>query len=169
MHRSWMSMFSVRFFSAGLLVASLFFPCQSFAQLSSASVNGTIRDQKGAVIPGATVVLHNVDTSVDHQVVSNGSGAYAILNLSPGHYTLEAKASGFDPERIAAFVLAVDQVATFDFSLAVGSTVETVNVEAAAAQLDVSSANLGTVIETKQTEVRASMTRPRQRTATNTR
>src|SRR6266567_2607935 len=120
------------------------------AQLSSASVNGTVRDQKGAVIPGATVILHNVDTGVDHQVESNGSGAYAILNLVPGKYSLEARASGFNPQKIGEFVLAVDQIATFDLSLSVGSTTEVVNVEAAAAQLDVTSANLGTVIETKQ-------------------
>ena len=151
MYRWCANRLSARFFAAGVLaVAMLLFPSRSFAQLSSASVNGTIRDQRGAVVPGATVVLHNVDTSVDHQVVSNGSGAYAILNLVPGHYTLEAKATGFNPQKIDQFELAVDQIATFDFALAVGSTVETVNVEATAAQLDVSSANLGTVIETRQ-------------------
>jgi hypothetical protein len=130
------------------LLALLSIPC--YAQLSSASVNGTIRDQKGAVIPGATVLLHNVDTNVDRQVESNGSGAYAILNLVPGKYTLAARAAGFNPQQISQFVLAVDQIATFDFTLAVGGTTEVVNVEAAAAQLDVTSANLGTVIETKQ-------------------
>jgi hypothetical protein len=137
--------------AAGVVAATLVFlsvPC--IAQLSSASVNGTVRDQKGAVIPGATVLLHNVDTSVEHQVESNGSGAYAILNLVPGKYSLEARASGFNPQKIEQFVLAVDQIATFDFGLNVGSTTEVVNVEAAAAQLDVTSANLGTVIETKQ-------------------
>ena len=136
---------------AGVIAAifiSLSLPCG--AQLSSASVNGTIRDQKGSVIPDATVLLHNVDTNVDRQVESNGSGAYAILNLVPGKYMLTAKASGFNPQQISQFVLAVDQIATFDFTLSVGGTTEVVNVEAAAAQLDLTSANLGTVIETKQ-------------------
>jgi len=132
--------------AAILLLLSV--PCS--AQLSSASVNGTVRDPKGAVIPGATVVLHNVETNVDHQVQSNGSGAYALLNVVPGKYTLEARASGFNPQRIEQFALVVDQIATFDFTLNVGSTTEVVNVSAAAAQLDVTSANLGTVIETKQ-------------------
>ncbi len=122
----------------------------SGAQLSTASVNGTIRDQKGAVIPGATVVLHNVDTDVARQVVSNGSGAYAILDIVPGRYILEATATGFNSQKIAQFVLAVDQIATLDFTLTVGSTTQVVNVAATAAQLDVTSANLGTVIETRQ-------------------
>jgi len=120
------------------------------AQLSTATVNGTVRDSQGAVIPGATVVLRNVDTNVEHQAVSNGTGAYAIFDITPGRYTLEANATGFNPQKYAQFVLAVDQIATFDFSLKVGSTTQVVNVEAVAPQLDVSSANLGTVIEAKQ-------------------
>ena len=140
-----------RIFAATVLAAlSLLFAIPSAAQLSSASVNGTIRDQKGAVVPGATVILHNVDTNVDHTAVSNGTGGYVILDIVPGKYTLEAKAAGFNPQKVNQFVLAVDQIATFDFALAVGSATETVNVEATAAQLDVTSANLGTVIETKQ-------------------
>lgn len=130
--------------SAGILMTVLMLLCiPSFAQLSTASVNGVIRDPKGAVIPGATVVLHNVDTNVDHESTSNGAGAYAILNITPGKYTLEAKAAGFRPQQIAPFVLAVDQIATFDVSLAVGAQTEVVNVDATAAvQLDVTSANL---------------------------
>jgi hypothetical protein len=120
------------------------------AQLSSASVNGTIRDPGGAVVPGATVVLHNVDTNVDHQTISNGAGAYAILNITPGRYTLEARGTGFNPQKVDQFVLAVDQIATFDFALSVGSSSQTVTVDASAAQLNVTNANLGTVIETKQ-------------------
>jgi hypothetical protein len=138
-------------FIAGVIAAilvSLSLPCS--AQLSSASVNGTIRDQKGAVIPDATVTVHNVDTNVDHQAESNGSGAYALLNLVPGKYTLSARASGFNLQQIQPFVLAVDQIATFDITLTVGGTTEVVSVEAGTVQLDVTSANLGTVIETKQ-------------------
>ena len=89
--------FYKNYVAAGIVAAillSLSVPCS--AQLSSASVNGTIRDQKGAVIQDATVVVHNVDTSVDHQAETNGSGAYALLNLVPGKYTLSARASGWD-------------------------------------------------------------------------
>jgi Carboxypeptidase regulatory-like domain len=136
----------------GLFVVTIvvFVANQSFGQLSTASVNGVVRDPKGAVIPGATVVLRSVDTSVEHRSVTNGSGEYVILNITPGSYTLEASAPGFNPQKISQFVLAVDQIATFDISLVVGSTTQVVTVEAAAAQLDVTSANLGTVIETKQ-------------------
>src|SRR5271156_6122224 len=120
------------------------------AQVSTASVNGVIRDPKGSVIPGANIVLASGDTSVEHTSVSNGSGEYVFLNITPGSYTLSASAQGFNPQKVAEFVLAVSQIATLDFSLSVGSKQEVVNVEATEAQLEATSASLGTVIETKQ-------------------
>ena len=120
------------------------------AQVSTASVNGVVRDPQGAVIPGATIVLHSVETSVEHTSVSNSAGNYVILNITPGRYTIGANAQGFTPQKTEEFVLAVNQIATFDFSLKVGSETQVVAVEATAAQLDVTGATLGTVIETKQ-------------------
>jgi hypothetical protein len=120
------------------------------AQVSTASVNGVIRDPKGSVIPGASMVLSSVDTSVERTSVANGSGDYVFLNITPGRYTLSASAQGFNPQKVAEFVLAVSQIATFDFTLTVGTQTQVVTVEGTAAQLDVSSASLGTVIATKQ-------------------
>ena len=120
------------------------------AQVSTASVNGVIRDPKGAVIPGATVVLRNGATSIEHTSISNNAGEYVILNVTPGKYTIEASAKGFSPQKTAEFQLAVDQIATFDFSLTVGTETQVVTVDATAGQLEVTSASLGTVIETKQ-------------------
>ena len=140
-----------RMYKAGLLSLLLLILAGSAqAQVSTASINGVIRDPKGAVVAGATITLRNVATSVEHTSVSNGSGAYVILDITPGRYTLQANASGFNPQKISEFALAVDQIATFDFTLAVGSASEVVTVEATAAQLDVTGASLGTVIETKQ-------------------
>jgi len=131
-----------------LLFLSLAGPAR--AQVSTASVNGVIRDPKGSVIPGATIVLQNVATLVQHQSVTNNSGAYVILDITPGRYTIQANATGFNPQKVSEFTLAVDQIATFDFVLAVGSQTEVISVEATGAQLNVTGASLGTVIETKQ-------------------
>src|ERR1700691_4096071 len=141
----------LRLRTAGLLTALLLLLAGSAsAQVSTASVNGVIRDPKGAVIPGATIVLASVDTSVEHTSVSNGSGEYVFLNITPGSYTLSATAQGFNPQKVDAFVLAVSQIATVDFNLTVGTQTQMVTVQGTAAQLDVSSAALGTVIATKQ-------------------
>src|SRR6202050_4051288 len=137
--------------TAGLLtVLLLLLAGSASAPVSTASVNGVVRDPKGAVIPGATIVLSSVDTSVEHTSVSNGSGEYVFLNITPGSYTLSATAQGFNPQKVDTFVLAVSQIATFDFAMTVGTQTQVVTVEATAAQLDVSNASLGTVIATKQ-------------------
>lgn len=122
----------------------------SFAQLSTASINGFVRDPSGANIPGATVVVRNVDTSVATTTVSNSTGAYLLLNIAPGQYTLAASAPSFSSTRIATFNLTVGQIATIDFSLKVGAENVVVTVQAEEAQLNLTSANLGTVISSKQ-------------------
>ena len=120
------------------------------AQVSTASINGVIRDPAWAVIPGATIVLRNVDTSVERTSTTNEAGAYGFVSIPPGNYTIESTAKGFSSQKLGPFLLAVGQAATFDFALTVGTETQVVNVQAAAAQLDVTNANLGTVIATKQ-------------------
>src|SRR5579863_681725 len=143
--------FLKRYLAASAITALfLLLSVPSDAQVSTASVNGVVRDPQGAVIPGATIVLHSMETSVEHSSVSNNAGEYVILNLTPGRYTIQTNAKGFTPEKSEEFDLAVDQIATFDFSLKVGSDTQVVSVNATAAQLDVTGATLGTVIDTKQ-------------------
>ncbi len=119
------------------------------AQLSTAAVNGTVRDQSGAVIPGATVTLTAVETSVKRVTTSNSAGAYVFTSITPGRYTVDATATGFQPEKIAEFLLAVGQTGTYDFKLPVGSATSVVTVEAENQQLDVTSSNLGTELATE--------------------
>jgi hypothetical protein len=133
-----------------LLIPILFSPAMSFAQLSTASINGRVVDPSGAVVPNTSVVLHNVDTSVENTTVSNGAGVYAFLNITPGNYTLKATATGFTPAEVPAFTLTVSQVATIDFALKVGSVASVVTIQSATPQLETSSANLGTVMATQQ-------------------
>ena len=138
-------------FCAAVLAVSLFVAISPvFAQLSTASLNGVVRDPSGAVLPGAKVVLRNVDTTVERSSISNDSGVYVFLSINPGRYTLEVSAQGFGEKKISEFVLGVNQTATIDVAMAVGSQSQEVTVEASAEQLQVSSADLGTVIATKQ-------------------
>lgn len=122
----------------------------AFAQLSTASVNGVVRDTSGAVVLNAGVTLRNVETTVERSTVSNETGNYVFQNIAPGKYTLQVNAPGFTSKHVSEFVLAVNQTATIDVSLGVGSQTEVVTVEAGTEQLQVSNADLGTVIATKQ-------------------
>lgn len=122
----------------------------ALAQLSTASLTGVVRDPSGAVLPGATVILRNVDTTVEKTSVSNDAGNYVFLNINPGKYTLRVSAKGFEEKQVSQFILGVNQTATIDVNLAVGSQNQVVTVEASSEQLQASTADLGTVIATKQ-------------------
>jgi hypothetical protein len=75
--------------------------------------------------------------------------AYFFLNIAPGSYVVSASAQGFGRSG-SEFTLAVGQAATIDFALKDGSQSTEVTVQGVAPQLETSSANLGTVVETKQ-------------------
>ncbi|HWZ75081.1 MAG TPA: carboxypeptidase regulatory-like domain-containing protein [Candidatus Sulfotelmatobacter sp.] len=120
------------------------------AQLSTASLSGAVRDSSGAVVPNVKVVLKNVATAVEHTTTTNDAGAYLFLDITPGRYVVSASAPSFAEQRVPEFRLAVGQAATIDFALRVGSQTTEVTVQGVTPQLETSSANLGTVVETKQ-------------------
>ena len=76
------------FFLACLLVSTA-----AHGQVSTASVNGTVRDSTGAVVPGANVLLRGVETGLERPTITNEVGNYLFLNIQPGAYTLEVQAA----------------------------------------------------------------------------
>src|SRR5690242_9715624 len=122
----------------------------SFAQLSTASVTGVVRDSSGSVLANAKLTLTNLATSVKRESQSNSAGNYLFLNLQPGTYSLEATAPGFQTWQLPSITLAVNQTATLDVSMQVGALQQTVTVEAAGELLQQSTAEVGAVIAAKQ-------------------
>ena len=120
------------------------------AQINTANITGTVSDATGAVIPDAELVLTNVETGIESHGASNSVGNYRFSNLQPGTYTLQASKEGFNTAVIQPFTLNVGQEPTFDFSLEVGAVAETVTVEASGAELQASSAELGTAVTERQ-------------------
>lgn len=84
------------------------------AQISTATVNGTIRDATGSVVPGAETSISNVETGTEQQSVSNNTGLYRFANLQPGLYTLSCVAEVFQTSVVNLFALVVNYTATFD-------------------------------------------------------
>ena len=72
-----------------------FSAASAFAQLSSATLNGVVRDSTGAVIAKASVTLGNVDTGIERPGSSNESGNYVFADIVPGRYTLKIIGAGF--------------------------------------------------------------------------
>ncbi len=120
------------------------------AQSTEASVTGVVTDTTGAVIPEVNIIVQNVDTGLTFRTSSNGSGVYLFPSLAPGKYVLRAEKQSFKPFLYQAFELDIRAQAKLDVRMEVGGTTETVEVTADASQLNLSNANIGSVVQGKQ-------------------
>jgi len=89
-----------------------------YAQFTG-GVQGTVQDQKGAIVPQAKVALTNVETGVTQTAVSNATGVYRFVSLAPGNYTVSTAVQGFAQASVS-FNLATNEVRDVPLSLAVG-------------------------------------------------
>jgi Carboxypeptidase regulatory-like domain len=103
----------------------------SVAQLAgSGTINGTITDASGAVVPAVTITIHSVETGADRKTQSNDAGLYNSAFLAPGHYDITAAKAGFATLVRKDVTLQVGEVVTADFSLTVQQTQTEVTVTA---------------------------------------
>ena len=100
------------------------------AQAPIGSIEGTVTDATGAVIPGATVTITEKATGRAINLTSNSSGYFEARALPPGQYTVKIAQQGFSPEVIENLRVEVGQVANATVSLKPGGTQEVVNVQA---------------------------------------
>jgi Carboxypeptidase regulatory-like domain len=135
-------------FSLPLLLLML--SISSSAQVSTASINGTLRDVSGNVIPTADVILTNVKTNVERRTSTNAVGVYIFPNITPGEYNLQAGKTGFKTSKQGGINLSVNQAATIDITLEVGQVTEEVTVESGGVELQASTAELGAVVAKQQ-------------------
>ncbi len=116
-------------------------------QDSTARLLGTLTDQSGAVIPGATIAARNAATGVERKTSSNRAGDYSIPLLPIGDYTVTAEANGFRTSTLEGITLQVGQEARLDIKLAIGTASETVEVKASAPLVVTDSSSVGQVID----------------------
>ena len=110
----------------------------------TAQIRGTVKDQSGAVVQGATITITNDATGISVVAHSNQEGLYILTGLRPAMYTLKVEAVGFRGVERKDVVLAVSQDTTVDLSLNPLSVTETVIVTGAPPLLDTESAAIGT-------------------------
>ena len=94
------------------------------AQFVRGSLVGTISDDSGAVIPGAEIVLHNVNTNETKTFTTDAGGSYNFAALLPGLYRIEVKKTGFKTQTVSEVRLEVNQTARVDVRLPVGDVGE---------------------------------------------
>ncbi|MGO8788263.1 MAG: carboxypeptidase-like regulatory domain-containing protein [Terriglobia bacterium] len=113
-------------------------------------IRGTATDPTGAVVPGVMVTVTNVETGVKRVVKTSESGTYEVLDLqAPATYSVTAEASGFKGFDVRAISLALNQIYVLDIPLELGQTNQQVTVEATSAQVESTSIELGTTINSR--------------------
>src|SRR5262249_56808548 len=95
-----------------------------------AAVTGLITDPNGRSVPGATILITNLATNVASKTVTNDQGIYRIPSLQPGIYRITLSKDGFKSIVKSGVELHVQDVASINFELQLGSVNETVTVEA---------------------------------------
>jgi hypothetical protein len=117
---------------------------------STATVTGTVTDQKGAAVPGAAVELINTATNETRTQTTSDTGYYTFVSVPPGGYKIVIKKAGFRTTNIGPVGVQVGKSSTVDARLELGTVAETIEVVAGGqAELQTQDASVGNVIERK--------------------
>jgi hypothetical protein len=133
-----------------LLFLALFFPILSRAQFN-ASIQGTVSDPTGALVPGATVTLTDNTTNHQQTAVTSSAGIYTFNSLPPNQFTLTISAPGFQKKTLTHIQILPEQANALNVQLALGTTSQAVTVNAShAGRLDTETATLSTTINSNE-------------------
>ena len=102
---------------AAVALGSLAQPAISQSTAALAQLNGTVQDERGAVITKATITLREMDTNRSYSATSNDNGYYAVPNVPPGRYEIKVAYSGFANFTQTGLQLSVGQTATLNVIL----------------------------------------------------
>src|SRR5579863_2114869 len=134
------------------LVAILFLQAPRAGAQDNATINGTVVDSSGALVPNAQVSLKNQAKNTIREAVTNSAGAYRFANVGVGNYTLAVTAQGFQNYSMTNIVVNVAQSLEENVSLAVGTQAQTVTVAADSLQVQTETSEVSTLISGQQVE-----------------
>src|SRR5688572_21689051 len=138
---------------ARILVAALLLPASASAQTVTGTISGTVVDQQGQVVPGATVTIVNEATSDARSTVSAAAGDFLVTNLQPGQYTLRIVLQSFRTlERKNIVLSAGERLAVANLTLEIGNVGETVTVESRGTYVNTAETQHSGLITAKQIE-----------------
>lgn len=118
----------------------------AFGQEVTATITGTITDQSGAAVAGATVTAKSVERGATHTATTSEEGIYRISNLPVGNYDLRVEKTGFQTALRPAFTLVLNQVARIDIEMKVGQVSQTIEVAGTAPVLKTEATQVDTII-----------------------
>jgi Carboxypeptidase regulatory-like domain len=136
------------------ILTAIVFPCAGdlIAQISTATLTGTVTDSTGGALAGATVEAKNNSTLLVRTATANNAGEYVIPDLSPAHYTLTIHSAGFKSFIVPDLELLVAQRAQINAKLEVGQVDQSLTITAVTPIIDTSTASVGQVINTQSVD-----------------
>lgn len=129
------------------LVAALITPV--LAQ-TTGSISGEVRDEKQAVIGGATVAVRNVKTNETRTTQTDNDGRYRFTGMQVGDYEITVESSGFAKFIQSGITLVLNQPATVDITMKAGGVSEVVNIVENASILNTTNTEVGTRFDTRR-------------------
>ena len=120
------------------------------ALAQTGQINGVITDNTGGVVPGATVKAVEVATGLSRDTVTGADGRYTFTSLRPTTYDITAELTGFRTSQRKGVLLQANQNLTVNFAVELGALSETVTVAGQSSTVDVTSATLSEVVDSKR-------------------
>jgi outer membrane receptor protein involved in Fe transport len=141
-----------RWLTAAFAICLFAFAGVAFAQtdVTTSRVAGVVSDQSGAPLPGVTVEAKNQDTGFASSTVSGADGAYRLVNLPTGNYTMQASLEGFNTVSRPNVSLKLGGSPTVNFTMQLSSVSETITVTSAAPLVEVTNTAASTTISTEE-------------------
>lgn len=118
----------------------------AYAQGAGATLQGTLTDNQGGILPGASVTVTNTDSGFTRTVVSDDRGTYRAAALNPGHYEVRAELSGFLLTVRSGITLTIGQEATVNLTMPLQGVQEAVVVTGEAPMVETTDNSLGATI-----------------------
>jgi Carboxypeptidase regulatory-like domain/TonB dependent receptor len=134
----------------GLLLALV--PSRTLAQAIFGSINGTVTDPSGAVVPNASITVTDTDKGTTKVVTTSDSGSFLVHDLIPDHYQLKVEAPGFSIAQSAVIEVSADSGSQVNFELKPGTASQTVEVTSEAPELKTDRADVSTTLNTLTVE-----------------
>ena len=134
-----------------LMLASACLMCLSIMVMAqtTGSISGVIKDEKGAIIPKASVTLREVTTNSSRTTASDDEGRYRFNNLPVGDYEVSVETTGFGKYVQSGITLSLNQDAVVDVGLQAGAVQATVNVVENAALINTSNAEVSVTFDSR--------------------
>jgi hypothetical protein len=122
------------------------------AQSTTGRISGTVSDASGAVLPGVTITVTEERTGYRRTAVTDERGAFVLVSMPNGTYTVVSELQGFRSEQKTANVLVADGRLTVDFALSLGQVQETVTVSALAESVNTVSGEVARTVDREQVQ-----------------